>query len=593
MKAIDILGDELYDVFCNSIGLMCIYNTREDFIVEVNPTMASRSGEQFKSDVSVILSTENEKYITVNGIPCKLNRLVAIGDDMSIMTMNLAHTKRWTQTSDLVSLTDVTSDGVWEWFPEVDFEYMSERFWNILGYDQKDMDESPMAWMGFLNPDDKNLALNMCQEHISSRGEIPYILKARYIHRNGYEVIVLCRGSVVDWMPNGKPWRLLGTHTDITDMIKKDSVKAKTKFISRMSHEIRSPVCTILNECELLGDKTDTKVIQDTCKQLISITDDILNIGELKTGMLLEPKSGSLEEVMSMCAKRHRLSCKKKSIKLRSTIDEVPSHVLIDVGKFNQVLDNLIGNALKYSDSGVIHLDTEYDEETGMCSVRVSDEGIGMDPSFHTRAFEELVQGDSTMLGVGIGLTLCRNIAVLMKGNVTIENSSLGKGTTVLFVSHLEKCDPDEDEQHGKVSHSNMNGFNVLIVDDIKTNRVILRRRLENMEKSGLRVSNVVEAVDGRDAVDKFAERRGDFHLVLMDCHMPILNGFDSTVKIHEICSDLGLEAVPVVAVTASVSEDIYQKCLSVGMKYVVTKPYSEVDLLASIQSCIKTSKDN
>ena len=584
-----LLGSALYDVFCNSNSFMCVYNTIEDTIININPAMRSHCQKDCHLKVEIVYKTDERIYATVDDIPCKLKVLSMVGDKpkVALMVMSLAHTKKWTQTSDLVSLTDVTSDGVWEWFPELNYEYMSERFWSILGYHQKDMDENPMSWMGFLNPEDKVSATKKCEDHVNSRGKVPYMLRARYTHSEGQEVIVLCRGSVVDWMPDGKPWRLLGTHTDVTDLVKKDAVEAKTKFISRMSHEIRSPICTILNECELLGNSSNTSVIQDTCKHLISLTDDILNIDNIKSdGVQLHTTKESLADVLSKCTKRHRVEAKKRGMKIRTTVDEVPTYVLIDTLKFNQVLDNLIGNALKYSndDDGSIVLDVEYDNNTELCTIRVVDEGIGMEESFHTSAFDELVQGDSTMIGAGIGLTISRILAKVMGGNVTIEKSSPGKGTTMLFETHL----PEFKEEVRLEKLEKTEGFRVLIVDDIETNRIILKRRLQNMMTSGLHVTETVEAVDGQDAVRKFVSSSGDFQLVLMDCHMPILDGFDATVKIHDICQEMGLDAVPVVAVTASVSSQIRDKCKSSGMEYVVTKPYTEIDLITSIHSCIK-----
>ena len=583
----ELLGDTLYNVFYNAHVLMCIYNTRTNTISNINPEMTSHTGDDFNGDIEVIVSTPSEIYITLDNIPCKLILLSEISTDFSIMLMSPAHTKKWTQTSDLVSLTDVTSDGVWEWFPELNFEYMSKRFWAILGYEQSDMDETPMSWMGFLNPDDKEGAMKLCYDHIKSNGVVPYVTKVRYTHKEGHEVIVLCRGSVVDWMPGGKPWRLLGTHTDITDIVKKDAIDAKTKFISRMSHEIRSPVCTILNECELLGDTMNTSVIRDTCKQLLSVTNDILNINNVKKSeLVLQKTNGNISDIISRCVKRHRVSAKKKGMKIRMVLDDLPQCVMVDISKFNQVLDNLIGNALKYSpdSSGVITLDVEYDSETSTCYVRVSDHGIGMKPSFHTVAFEELVQGDNTMIGVGIGLTLCRLIAKKMGGDTTIEESELGKGTTILFESKLVECFQEVEKLEDKMD------FKVMIVDDIYTNRVILKRRLESMDKMGLCVTSVTEAIDGQDAVDKFIDHGGNFQLILMDCHMPILNGFDATVKIHDTCASMDIPPVPVVAVTASVSSDIGDRCRDSGMKYVVTKPYSEIDLMTSIQACMRKS---
>lgn len=588
MDTRSLLGDYLYDVFCECDSFMSVYDTVNDVIIEINPSMKKTCTESLNGEIEMVYSSETEKFMKLDGIPCRMKLLSRLKDGMSLMSMYPAHTKRWTQTSDLVTLNDITSDGVWEWFPELNFEYMSQRFWDILGYDQKDMDENPTSWMGLLNAEDRDPVMDMCKGHIDSEGEIPYMAKVRYTRSDGEEVIVLCRGAILDWMPDGRPWRILGTHTDITEIIKKDSVKAKTKFISRMSHEIRSPICTILNECELLGDNRKTGVIQDTCKQLIKLSDDLLSIDKVGTDeMELSLESHDIEDVVTKCVKRHRLEAKKQGLKIRTTIDDISGNLMIDLGKFNQVLDNLIGNAMKYSTKGNITLDVEYEQTEQECYIRVTDEGIGMDPSFHTIAFEELVQGDSTMIGAGIGLALCRKLAKLMGGDVTIEKSSVGTGTTMLFVSHLRLVDDDPVDSPPDTSTY----LNVLVVDDIETNRVILKRRLQSIRAMGMDITKTVEASNGRDAVAIFKNSGGDFHLVLMDCHMPILDGWDATIQIHQLCSDMGLGPVPIVAVTASVSPDIHDRCRNAGMKYVVIKPFSEMDLMASIQSCINTQK--
>lgn len=115
------------------------------------------------------------------------------------------------------------------------------------------MDPSPSAFQDKIHPDGLQLSISMCPEHVQSRGEIPYNLNVRYRHSHGHEVIVKCRGVIVDWLPDCSPWRILGTHTDITDIVKKDSIIAREPFVARMSHEIRTPICAVLNECELLG----------------------------------------------------------------------------------------------------------------------------------------------------------------------------------------------------------------------------------------------------------------------------------------------------------------------------------------------------
>ncbi len=559
---------------------MCIYDRRENKCVEINQCMRDRMQGTPTDDISVIAGSETETYITVSGIPCKLRAVLALDGDLCVMEMFPAHTKKWMQSSDLIHLTDLASDGVWEWFPSVNFEYMSKRFWSILGYDQQDMDETPLAWMDCLNPDDKEAMLAMFEAHMKSSGESPYHGHVRYTHKEGHEVVILCRGSIVDWLPDGTPWRMLGTHTDVTSIARKDAAEAKSVFIARMSHEIRSPICTILNECELLGVNARTRVIQDTCNQLLSITDDILRLGSSKEpNPTLTPQETDIYALLQRCSKRHKLEAKKKNIGIRVSTGDMPDLLLVDVGKFNQILDNLATNAIKYSDGGTVVIDAEYDTDTSKLEVRVSDNGKGIPPNMTTSVFEEFVQGDKTMSGAGIGLALARKLARMMEGDVSIERSEEDSGTTMLFTSVLEV---PQSPRESRMS------FVILVVDDMRTNREILRRRLNNLANSGMYVSDILEAADGQEALEIFVEKKGDIQLVLMDCLMPILNGFDATVAMHRECDRFGLEPVPVVAITASVSPDVREKCFMHGMKYVVTKPYSEDELVASIKSCVK-----
>ena len=580
------LSEAHYDAFRDSSQFMAIYDSGAESLIELNDSMKTRMGSASVGTIKTLVASENAIYLTLAGIPCRLKKLVDLTTEVHLVEIFPAHTKTWNQSSDLVQLTDLTSDGVWEWFPPLNFEYMSQRYWDILGYDQKEMHEKPNAWMGLIHPDDLKRVLKMNDDHLESKGGVPYHATVRYTHKNGSEVFVLCRGSIVDWLPDGTPWRMLGTHTDVTDIVKKYAVEARSVFIARMSHEIRSPICTILNECELLQKEAQTGVIKKTCQQLISLTDDILSLGDSKSNALkLEQREVNLQTLLSQCNKRHRLAAKKKGIRVRLSTGDLPDIVLVDEVRFNQILDNLLNNAIKYSDSGVITIDVEYEPGDHMCEVRVQDQGQGIPAAMYAKVFEEFVQGDKTMQGAGIGLTLTKTLSGLMGGNVVIEESKEGVGTTVLFTSILPL--PSNEADSGK-EKKQRGTVNILIADDMRTNRTILTRRLECMHSLGIENTLITEAVDGQDAFDKFVAHKGDFQLILMDCLMPVVDGFEATVKIHDECAKLNIEPVPVVAVTASVSSNIREKCLSHGMKFVVTKPYTEQDLLLSIQACIK-----
>ena len=362
-RAIDILGVTGYEIFWKSSALQCIYNKATGEILETNDAVHRRMGTIISHPIEIFVETETEVYITIQGIPCKMVVLARVSDRIVVAEMTPAHTSKWIHVSDLVYLTDKTSDGVWEWYPVMDFEYVSERFWNILGYDQKDIEETPRVWMDAVHADDLKLVVHKRDQHIASKGEIPCVSKARYSRSDGKELIILCRAFIIDWLPDGRPWRVIGTYTDITDIVNKDALEAKSVFISRMSHEIRSPLCTILNECEILDSKVNTKIISETCKHLVSITNDILHLGKLShSPMKLCTERRDIVEIISQCTRRHRAEAKKVGITIRCIMDDLPDMVDVDPGKFNQVMDNLLTNAIKYTkEGGLITITPTYD----------------------------------------------------------------------------------------------------------------------------------------------------------------------------------------------------------------------------------------
>lgn len=406
-----------------------------------------------------------------------------------------------------------------------------------------------------------------------------------------------CRGAVVEWLPDGTPWRLLGTHTDITEIT--EAVDAKARFVSRMSHEIRTPICAILHECELLEERGGTAVIADSCDQLLSLCNDILTVEKLHRpkGLEVERRSDNAEEFLHKAVRRHFGQAQKKGVELRGMVHKIPPvNLMMDVSKCNQVVDNLISNAIKYTEPlGFVFVELHCrptaspassstygdgmiaggsgessntphgggggaggggGEDAWEVEMIVRDTGLGIHPDDRNSVFDKFRQANSSMQGAGLGLSISKELARLLSGDVILSQTEVGKGSTFVFsfpasaASPVPSTAPPEAISGTGVGVVGPHGDNsgggdslpksiirILSADDMLTNRKIMRRRLQAIEeKLGAGVIEVVDAVDGRDAVRVFRDV-GKFDVVFMDCLMPGIEGVVPTVT-NAMCVD-------------------------------------------------------
>ncbi|ACH46893.1 putative hybrid sensor histdine kinase [Feldmannia species virus] len=587
VDALQDIPDGMYGIFYASPGM-----TREGKLHPLNINAVRVLGEDSSDIQPTVVHVIGEDSLSkilygttgLCGIPVKLQKLWPSTDGF-IVQIFLASTKASIHPTDFTKLGDLATDGFWEWYPVVDYEYMSNRFWSILGYSQKDMDESPSSWQAKIEKEDHLIALKTYEDHIQSRGKKPYYVRARYRHRNGHQVQVVCRGSVIEWLPDGRPWKLFGTHTDVTTIVMRDALAQREKFVSRMSHEIRSPLCAVLNECDSLGDNHNLDGIRDACAQMIYIANDILELQKMNSDEMKVAKNVRCcpEEVINLVAKRHRREIRKKGLRLSVSVGDLPDDILVDVPKFNQIVDNLISNSIKYTDKGRISIDCDFDDTNSTLVTRIEDTGVGIPDKDRASIFDEFYQGSTSMRGIGIGLHIVTSLCRLLGGMVEVESSVEGKGTTMCFRLPVEKpC------AHEFKNDSPIRGLRVLIVDDMKTNISYIHRKLAMIEEElNFKINEVVEALDGSISVSKFKQSKKPFDLVLMDCLMPIMDGFEATKKIHQLCDDRNQPRVPVIAVTASVSNTIGEDCGAAGMSAVVTKPFTTADFCKIVQKYI------
>ena len=367
------------------------------------------------------------------------------------------------------------------------------------------------------------------------------------------------------------------------------AAEAKSAFLANMSHEIRTPMNGVIGFTELalageLGkeQRKNLEMIAESGRSMLRLLNDLLDFAKIESGqMIMASEPTDISHKVRGAIRIMEPVASQKGLSLQMRVDDdVPEWVLSDSMRIRQIILNLVGNALKFTEIGHVHVDVSVNVPLKQLEIRVSDTGIGIPIEHRELIFEKFTQADSSIArrfgGTGLGLPICSELAKLLGGSLSVD-SKVGEGSVFTLRLPARKCGPPAEEQlliEEVDLCSADQRLRILVAEDNIINQELTLSMLDEMGLTAELAQN------GAQAIELICERHGTanaFDVVLMDVQMPIMDGLEATRKIRR--AGITPEVLPIIAVTANAFQEDIQACIDAGMQGHLPKPLRMRDL--------------